>query len=169
MAAPEYTHGATLFKAEGISVTLADCPILRDLNLEVKDIRAKAIHVLDSDDDRLGRACAISETGDLPFCWGGTPNSEITTVLPGTNCEPVSGSPFACYLEPTAWGANASRDIGNGAKEVCALELADAGNTIRCRGTAGVNALDDSCDSPNTGFQRPGWPPMRALATSRLL
>ncbi|MCY1311230.1 hypothetical protein D9M70_615110 [compost metagenome] len=23
--------------------------------------------------------------------------------------------------------------------------------------------------SPNTGFQRPGWPPMRALATSRLL
>jgi len=39
LATPEYTHGATLLKAEGINVTLGDCPILRDLSLEVKDIR----------------------------------------------------------------------------------------------------------------------------------
>jgi polar amino acid transport system ATP-binding protein/sulfate transport system ATP-binding protein len=39
MAVHEYTRGATLLKAEGINVTLADCPILKDLDLEVKDIR----------------------------------------------------------------------------------------------------------------------------------
>ena len=37
--AHDYSHGATLLKAEEISVTLGGCPILRDLNLEVKDIR----------------------------------------------------------------------------------------------------------------------------------
>jgi NitT/TauT family transport system ATP-binding protein len=35
----EYTQGATLIKAEGVNVTLGGCPILRDLNLEVKDLR----------------------------------------------------------------------------------------------------------------------------------
>jgi NitT/TauT family transport system ATP-binding protein len=35
----EYTHGATLLKAEGVNVTLGGCPILRDLNLEIKDVR----------------------------------------------------------------------------------------------------------------------------------
>ncbi|MFL6203576.1 MAG: ABC transporter ATP-binding protein [Thermoanaerobaculia bacterium] len=35
----EYTHGATLLKAENVNVTLGGCPILRDLNLDVKDIR----------------------------------------------------------------------------------------------------------------------------------
>lgn len=118
----------------------------------VKDLRAKAIHVLDSDADEVGRACAISETGDLPFCWGATPNNEITTAVPSTTCDPTGSGPFPCYFEPTAWGANASRDIGNGLKEVCALELADAGNKIRCRGSAGVNAQDNTCSAPNTGF-----------------
>ena len=35
----EYTHGATLLKAENINVTLGGCPILKDLSLDVKDIR----------------------------------------------------------------------------------------------------------------------------------
>jgi NitT/TauT family transport system ATP-binding protein len=35
----DYTHGETLLKAEGVNVTLGGCPILRDLNLEVKDVR----------------------------------------------------------------------------------------------------------------------------------
>ena len=39
MAVHDYTHGATLLKAEGVNVTLGGCPILKDLNLEVKDIR----------------------------------------------------------------------------------------------------------------------------------
>lgn len=39
MALHDYTHGATLLKAEGINVTLGGCPILRDLNMEIKDIR----------------------------------------------------------------------------------------------------------------------------------
>ena len=39
MAVLDYTHGATLLKAEGVNVTLGDCLILKDLNLEVKDIR----------------------------------------------------------------------------------------------------------------------------------
>jgi polar amino acid transport system ATP-binding protein/sulfate transport system ATP-binding protein len=34
-----YTHGATLLKAENVNVTLGGCRILRDLNLEIKDIR----------------------------------------------------------------------------------------------------------------------------------
>lgn len=34
-----YTHGATLLKAEDVNVTLGGCPILRNLNLEIKDIR----------------------------------------------------------------------------------------------------------------------------------
>ncbi len=40
MAAPfEYTHGATLLKAENVNVTLGGNPILRDLSLEVRDLR----------------------------------------------------------------------------------------------------------------------------------
>lgn len=39
MVVHDYTHGATLLKAEDVSVTLGGFPILRDLNLEVKDIR----------------------------------------------------------------------------------------------------------------------------------
>ncbi len=40
MAAPfPYTHGATLLKAENVNVTLGGNPILRDLNLEIKDLR----------------------------------------------------------------------------------------------------------------------------------
>ena len=35
----DYTHGATLLKAENVNVTLGGCQILRDLNLEIKDIR----------------------------------------------------------------------------------------------------------------------------------
>jgi NitT/TauT family transport system ATP-binding protein len=35
----DYTHGATLLKAENINVTLGGNRILRDLNLEIKDIR----------------------------------------------------------------------------------------------------------------------------------
>ena len=34
-----YTHGCCLLKAENINVTLGGNPILRDLNLEIKDIR----------------------------------------------------------------------------------------------------------------------------------
>ncbi|HEX3128692.1 MAG TPA: ATP-binding cassette domain-containing protein [Thermoanaerobaculia bacterium] len=34
-----YTHGATLLKAENVNVTLGGNHILRDLNLEIKDIR----------------------------------------------------------------------------------------------------------------------------------
>ncbi|HEX7184790.1 MAG TPA: ABC transporter ATP-binding protein [Thermoanaerobaculia bacterium] len=40
MAAPfDYTHGSTILKAENVSVTLGGNQILRDVNLEVKDIR----------------------------------------------------------------------------------------------------------------------------------
>ena len=39
MVRHDYTHGATLLKAEDVSVTLGGNPILRDLNLEIKDIR----------------------------------------------------------------------------------------------------------------------------------
>ena len=41
MAAPsfDYSHGATLLKAEGVNVTLGGNPILRDLNLEIRDLR----------------------------------------------------------------------------------------------------------------------------------
>ncbi|HYN23232.1 MAG TPA: ATP-binding cassette domain-containing protein [Thermoanaerobaculia bacterium] len=41
MAVPsfEYTQGATLLKAEDVSVTLGGFPILRNLNLEIKDLR----------------------------------------------------------------------------------------------------------------------------------
>lgn len=39
MSFHDYTHGATLLKAEDVGVTLGGCPILKNLNLEVKDIR----------------------------------------------------------------------------------------------------------------------------------
>ncbi|HEX6861205.1 MAG TPA: ATP-binding cassette domain-containing protein [Thermoanaerobaculia bacterium] len=39
MAFHAYTHGATLLKAEDINVTLGGCHILKDLDLEIKDIR----------------------------------------------------------------------------------------------------------------------------------
>ncbi len=39
MATHEYSHGATILKAENISVTLGGNPILRDVNLEIKDLR----------------------------------------------------------------------------------------------------------------------------------
>lgn len=120
----------------------------------VPNLRAKAIHVVDSDDDRHGRACAISETGDLPFCWGSTANDEITAPPPGTTCDPTGSLSFPCALGPTAWGSSPARDIGNGAHDVCAIEIAGGGtNKIRCRGTMGRYALDNACAAPVAGFE----------------
>lgn len=116
----------------------------------VPGLRAKAIHVVDADDDRSGRACAISEA-DLPFCWGSTRNNEITQTPPGTTCDPTGAAPFPCHLGPTAWGANTVKDIANGTSDVCAIEIG-APNKIRCRGTFGRYARDQQCTAPATGY-----------------
>jgi hypothetical protein len=118
----------------------------------VPSFRAKSIHVLDSDEDRNGRACAVSE-GDLPFCWGSTRNNEITETPPGTTCDPTGASPFPCVFGPTAWGSSSVKDIANGVYDVCAIEVASAGpNQIHCRGTAGLYARDPQCDAPAAGY-----------------
>jgi hypothetical protein len=118
----------------------------------VPGFRAKSIHVLDSDEDRNGRACAISES-DLPFCWGSTRNNEITDTPPGTTCDPTGVSPFPCVLGPTAWAANAMRDMGNGVYDVCGLDVASSGpNRVHCKGTAGIYTRDEQCAAPAAGF-----------------
>lgn len=119
----------------------------------VPGLRAKAIHVVDADDDRAGRACAISEA-DLPFCWGSTKNNEITDTPSGSTCDPLAtGTGFPCELGPTAWGTNTVKDIATGVSDVCALEIAAAGpNRIHCRGTGGLYARDETCATPLAGY-----------------
>jgi hypothetical protein len=116
----------------------------------VPSFRAKSIHVLDTDDDRRGRACAISE-GDLPFCWGSTPNDEITGTPPSTTCNPTGTAAFPCAYGPTAWSSSPVKDIVNGVYDVCAL-VTGSPNKIHCRGTTGRYSADNQCDAPSVGF-----------------
>lgn len=141
----------------GLNVDTRDAgvggPYPRPAPQTVANLRAKSIHVVDSDHDRHGRACAVAESGDLPFCWGSTRDGEITETPPGTTCDPTASESFPCALGPTSWGANPVRDIGSGGHDVCAIELVAGGtNKIRCRGTTGQYALDNQCAAPLAGY-----------------
>ncbi len=118
----------------------------------VKGLRAKSVHVVDSDSSEAGRVCAVAETDSTSYCWGLTNDNEITSAGPAT-CD-VEGNTKRCALEPMPFDVAQTLAIGNGLYDVCALQAINGlPNRILCRGTTQNFVLASDCTVGNTGFQ----------------